>query len=202
MRTKSEERRQAILMSAIEVFQAAGYEQASMSEIADRLGYSKATLYSYFSSKEELFYEAMQEATNTEFDSLHASLCGIDADVRKSLEDFGARAMEIVYSPRVSNVRRLLIAAAGNQHSNLARRCYELGPARTTATVAEFLGRHMDAGKLRRANPMIASLHLRGLLEAEWLDAYLYGTLGKISRKLCEETSARAVDVFLRAYNV
>ena len=37
-----------------------GYERTSMSEIAARLGGSKATLYSYFPSKEELFFGVVQ----------------------------------------------------------------------------------------------------------------------------------------------
>lgn len=59
MRTKSDEKRQAILDVAAEVFREAGFERASMSEICTRVGGSKATLYNYFPSKEELFFEVM-----------------------------------------------------------------------------------------------------------------------------------------------
>lgn len=202
MRKKTEERRQAILKSAVSVFWKAGYERASMSDIAQQLGCSKVTLYSYFTSKEELFYEAMLEATEAKFAALHATLQPQDDDVRGTLERFGVNAMEIVQSPQVSGVRRLLIAEAGKQDSNIAKRCYELGPARTNAVVAAYLQQLMSAGKLRCADPMVASLHLRALLEAEWLDAYLYGTLETVSNKQRKEAVERAVDTFLRGFAV
>jgi hypothetical protein len=51
MRTKSDERRQAILDVATQIFKDIGYERASMAAIAARVGGSKATLYSYFPRK-------------------------------------------------------------------------------------------------------------------------------------------------------
>src|SRR3546814_18218562 len=59
MRTKSEARKDAILGVALEVFREVGFEAASMSQISARVGGSKATLYNYFASKEELLLEAM-----------------------------------------------------------------------------------------------------------------------------------------------
>ena len=50
-----DQRREAILNVAREVFFEQGYSAASMSTIAARLGGSKGTLYNYFKSKEELF---------------------------------------------------------------------------------------------------------------------------------------------------
>ncbi|MHA2305588.1 MAG: TetR/AcrR family transcriptional regulator [Candidatus Hodarchaeales archaeon] len=44
-----------IIEGAYKVFREKGYHQTKMNDIADQLGYSKATLYSYFMSKEELF---------------------------------------------------------------------------------------------------------------------------------------------------
>ena len=61
MRVKSEERRQAILDVAREAFTQLGFENTTMSEIANRTGGSKATLYNYFSSKEELFAAVIDE---------------------------------------------------------------------------------------------------------------------------------------------
>lgn len=200
MRTKTEERRQSILRSAIEVFQEVGYEHASMQDIAVRLGYSKATLYSYFASKSELFHESILQAVNKKFEHLHASLVPKGSDLRETLVIFGVRVIEIIYSPQVRSARRLLIASAEKPDSDLARRCHELGPVRTTAILATYLKQLMEEGELRSADPMVASLQLRGLIEAEWLDAYLFGTLEKISKKENRAKAERAVDTFLRAY--
>ncbi|CAG1012445.1 partial putative HTH-type transcriptional regulator YvdT, partial [Anaerolineales bacterium] len=59
MAKKSDTKRQHILAVAAEAFQEYGFERTSMSEICARVGGSKATLYNYFSSKDELFFEVM-----------------------------------------------------------------------------------------------------------------------------------------------
>ena len=51
MRVRTQARRDTIIEAAIQLFEEAGYEGASMSELARRLGGSKATLYGYFPSK-------------------------------------------------------------------------------------------------------------------------------------------------------
>lgn len=52
--------RKRIVEGAYKVFRERGYHQTKMIDIADELDYSKATLYSYFTSKEELFAETFE----------------------------------------------------------------------------------------------------------------------------------------------
>lgn len=198
MRAKTETRRQAILASAAEVFQEMGFERTTMSAICERLGYSKATLYNYFASKEELFSAVVFDATEAEFE---ASLEALDAtvkDMTEALEKFGRGLLTLLYSPQVQAMRRLVVAEAGR--SELGKKCYGLGPERSDAAVAEFLQQAMDAGKLRQADARTAGLHLRGLLEAEWLDRFLFQTLEAISGAEINATVQRAVAAFMAAY--
>jgi AcrR family transcriptional regulator len=198
MRQKSEARRQAILKAAAEVFQETGFERASMSEICLRVGGSKATLYSYFASKEEMFYEVMTLATEAEFQATHQALDPAIQDITQALEGFGRRLLTFLYSPQVRAVRRLVVAEAGR--SDLGRRCYELGPLRSETEVSEFLQQAMDKGKLRQASPRVAGLHLKGLLEAEWLDRFLFQILDEAGPEEIAETVRQAVSVFMAAY--
>jgi AcrR family transcriptional regulator len=57
----SERRRQEILQAATAEFTARGISGASMSEIADRAGIGKSTIYEYFPSKTELFSEVCKQ---------------------------------------------------------------------------------------------------------------------------------------------
>lgn len=198
MRTKSESRRQAILEAAAEVFQQMGFERASMADICARVGYSKATLYSYFASKEELFYEVMTQATEAEYQATLDALDPQVGDIEPALRQFGERLLVLLYSPQVQAVRRLVVAEAGR--SDLGRRLYDMGPARGMEVVVAFLRDAMDEGKLRRADPRVAGLHLRGLLEGEWLDSFLFQIVDKLTRKQIAETAERAVAVFMAAY--
>ena len=63
-------RQDRILSSALDVFKANGWEGATMDSIAEKAGFGKATLYYYFSSKEEVFLGIMEEG----WKSLLASL--------------------------------------------------------------------------------------------------------------------------------
>ena len=54
-RLPRDERRAQLLVSALEVFTAAGYHSAAMDEIADRANVSKPVLYQHFPSKLELY---------------------------------------------------------------------------------------------------------------------------------------------------
>ena len=79
MRVKSDEKRQAIIDVAAQTFQELGFEGASMSEICSRVGGSKATLYNYFASKEDLFFEVMFQSADKEFEAVHDLLTtGLD----------------------------------------------------------------------------------------------------------------------------
>lgn len=198
MRAKTETRRQAILEAAAEVFKDMGFERTTMAAICERLGYSKATLYNYFGSKEELFSAVVFDATEAEFEATLEALDGSLADMTQALEKFGRGLLKLLYSPQVQAVRRMVVSEAGR--SDLGRRCYELGPVRSEAATAAFLQHAMDAGRLSQADARIAALHLRGLLEAEWLDRFLFQTLEPISADEIDVTVKRAVAAFMAAY--
>ncbi|CAM3655847.1 TetR/AcrR family transcriptional regulator [Polaromonas hydrogenivorans] len=200
MRAKSETRRQAILQAAAEVFQETGFERTTMSTICERLGYSKATLYNYFSSKEELFSAVVFEATEAEFQATLEALDSTVEDITLALELFGRRFLTLIYSPQVQAMRRLIVAEAGR--SDLGKKSYELGPVRSEADIAQFLQQAMNAGKLRQADARVAAFHLRGLMEAEWFDRFLFQVLKEVTTEEINATVKRAVAAFMAAYGV
>ena len=62
MRVKTDQKRLAILAAAGELFREQGYSGASMAAVSERVGGSKATLYRYFQSKEDLFVTVLLES--------------------------------------------------------------------------------------------------------------------------------------------
>ena len=56
-----EARKQRILKGALEVFKSNGLEGATMDQIAQQSGFGKATLYYYFTSKDEVFIAIMED---------------------------------------------------------------------------------------------------------------------------------------------
>ena len=198
VKKKTEARRQAIVDVAAEVFRELGFERASMAEICRRVGFSSATLYNYFASKEVLFYEIMYEANEAEFQTVHELLDHAAEDIADALRRFGERLLTLIYSPDIMAVRRLMTASFG--HGDFSRDCFERGPQRSINELSGFLLEAMKKGKLRQCDPVVAALHLRGLLESELLDTFIFQIEGDIGPERIKGIVGRAVAVFMAAY--
>ena len=196
MRRKSSAKREAICATAGLVFAELGYERTSMAEISTRVGGSKATLYSYFPSKEVLFIEATTSLAERLFrpalDELKPG-----ADIGRVLRRFGMRSMSVLTSPEFGATERLAISASAR--SGVGRMFYEAGPALGIAAVTSFLARAMAAGQLRRTNARHAAEHLLALLDAE-SHSTRHFVLPAASVPDLRGAVNRAVDVFLAAY--
>ncbi len=197
MRVKTDARRQAILEAAAEVFCELGFERASMSAISERVGGSKATLYSYFQSKQELFVEVMLDALAEHAENVFAGLTH-DADLRLALKKFAAGYLNLVLLPDVVAIRRMAIGDCGR--SDIGKILYERGPATAWRRVAEFLQGQMDIGHLRQVEPLTAALNFKGLLESDLVEKRMFGVIEDPSAADIERAAADAADVFLRAY--
>jgi AcrR family transcriptional regulator len=195
MRVKTEDRRQAIMQAALSVFGEVGYDRASMSEIATRLGYSKATLYGYFPSKEELFATALLENHSDEAEKFLDILDIARTDVPEVLMEFGRAFLAFETSPALIDSKRNALAQGAA--SSLGPIIHDRGPKYACERIRAYLAALMDRGDLRREDAAIAALHLKGLLEAGIVEAGLYGAPPPLS---IDRATTLAVAAFLRAY--
>lgn len=199
MRVKSDTRRQAIIDVASEVFKEHGFEAASMSEISARVGGSKATLYNYFASKEELFVEVIRQFAEGHMLEARSLLEATpDCDLSELLQRFGEALVNLLSQTDVVNAHRSLYSEAGK--SGVGRLYYARGPEAGLRELSDFLQRHMNAGTLRQSDSVVAAQHLVFLLKAEWGDQILFGVWEGLSAEQVKLMVARAVDVFLRSY--
>ncbi|CAN7404837.1 TetR/AcrR family transcriptional regulator [Pseudomonas brassicacearum] len=200
MRVKTEAKRDAILAAASQVFRDSGFEGASMGEIASRIGGSKATLYGYFGSKEELFVAAMHEEASKEFEPVFATLSNKVDNLQETLQACGEKVLEFLCSPDRIQTRRAIIAESGR--TDIGKRFYELGPKVGMQNIADFLDRQMAQGNLRQSDPLLAAIQLSALLECETVIPLTLGVEEKLSRPQIRQAVERAVKTFLAAYCV
>jgi AcrR family transcriptional regulator len=66
--------RTRIIQAATKIFSEKGYQQASMDDIAKEMGVTKATLYSYFDSKKDIYNVIATSANQRMRDTLQRSL--------------------------------------------------------------------------------------------------------------------------------
>jgi AcrR family transcriptional regulator len=77
----------AILDAARELFVTHGYQEVSIRKIADRIEYSPAAIYSYFPSKDDIFFALAEEGFRLLFSYAQAVEVGTDGDPADALRE-------------------------------------------------------------------------------------------------------------------
>ena len=197
MRVKTDARRNAILAAATEVFREVGYERASMTVIAERVGGSKTTLYSYFPSKEELFWDSMVGAVQVQQGEKALDLLDpCEDDISIVLRRFGEAYLRLFTARNSIAVTRTAITE-GAVNKALSVLLYQRGPKRVLNSIAAYLSLLKKRGAIGVSDPHLAAVHLKGLLDAGIVEPLLFGTRPEL--KPADAVRA-AVDSFLRAY--
>lgn len=203
MRVKTESKRQEILVAASSVFLEQGYERTQMAHISERAKCSKGTLYSYFASKDELFFAVVigstEEGTQGVFGDIELGAAGqAAAGAGEILLAFGTRFLATLYAPRYQALRRLALSEGAS--AEVRRTVYHNGIARYESQLAALLEQLMQRGQLRQADTLVAAAHLRALLESELLLKFLLGVLEDASPATLQAAATRAVSAFTTAY--
>lgn len=195
-----DEKRDSILQTALEAFLAEGYAATSMSRVAARVGGSKATLYNYYKSKEELF-AAVVEKKCTQIQNL---LCQAEieggGELKATLTNFGEHFVELILSDESIATFRLATAEAA-RFPEIGQALYNSGVRQSQRRVAEFLQHAKDAGQLRSDTDVTVAVE-------QFLDLCLSGihrrrlwnVTPSPAREEIRVNVERAVTTFMRAF--
>jgi AcrR family transcriptional regulator len=195
-------KRAAILEAATTVFLRSGYLGSSMDEIALLADVSKQTVYKQFTSKEALFIEIVAGLTHGAGDLVHGVLPEPEpgGDLGAWLEDYAHRQLSIVLTPRLMQLRRMVIGEA-NRFPELGKALYESGPARAMAAMASAFRRLGDRGLLEIDDAAAAASDFNWLVMGAPLNqAMLLGDAGIPEPAVLRRHAADAARVFLAAY--
>lgn len=171
-----------------------------MSQIAALVGGSKTTLWTYFSSKEDLFAAVCDQLVERYGCAIGADI-DEEAPIATQLRCFGHALLDTILSPPIVELNRMVIGEAG-RFPELARLFYERGPARGKARLAALLGAAMDKGSLKRGDPVLASKQLVSLLQAQCWQPLLLGLQSAPSPEKRAEEVETAVETFLCCWGV
>jgi TetR/AcrR family transcriptional repressor of mexJK operon len=199
---RSAQKRRAILDAATEVFLQKGYLATNMDEIAALAAVSKQTVYKNFPSKETLFVEIVSSVTNRASDRVHSEMPDLaeGEDIAEYLRRYAYRQLTVVLSPRVMQLRRLVIGEVG-RFPELARALFDGGPRRAMAAMAVLFERLADRGLLAIADPAVAASQFNWLIMGEPLNrAMLLGDEAIPKPAELRRHAAAGVRVFLASY--
>lgn len=194
-----DERRARILQVAREVFYEVGYSGASMSMISSRLGSSKATLYAYFNSKEELFGAIITEQCSV-MGSLFQAHIGTN-DLRQSLTTVSRQLMEVVLSDWATRTMQLIIEES-HRNPALSRLFNEAIEANGKATMQALLRAAHDRGQIAAPDIPEATVILKSLLFGDIHFKRLLGLTPDLKVDQVHKHIDRAIDVFMTYYGL
>jgi len=198
MRVRTASKRDQIVEVAAKAFMEMGYERASMAEIAAGVGGSKATLYGYFPSKEDLFVAVAARLGENHMQDALGQLSEVSAQIDLQLQVFGEKLLGFISTPEALAIQRVVTAEAA--HSNVGQLFYQAGPKVAVEKITTFLQSAMDRQQLRQADPLVAALHIMALLQAEVMPLAMLGMPVRVTKASLQAVVRRAVDVFIAAY--
>ncbi len=199
MKIRTQARRESILDAAAGLFQEMGYERASMNELAKRLGGSKATLYSYFSSKEEIFTAVIRAYATQHLTEAAEELATPVAEklpLDTILMRFGERMLSVLTSDNHAlSVYRMVVGEAG--HSDIGMLFYESGPREGVEKLSVLMAGAQARGELRAGDSRLRALQFLALLTAE-VEVRIYQRHAEpLSVARVHEMTRGAVELFL-----
>lgn len=128
-----------ILESALELFAEKGYSGTSMSDIAKRLGITKAALYKHYASKQEIF-EAVMQDTAERYERFADQ---IDIHMQNAPQDFPVFT-EISADALVEKVRQIFSYSLHDEANRLFRRMMTIEQFRSPELSRLYTQRYVE----------------------------------------------------------
>lgn len=139
---QEQQRRETIMRAALQVFSQKGYAAATMDDIAGAAGLSKAGVYFYFSSKDNLFSAALENpagfaAVNPLLDEY---LSAQDADLEEGLVRVAAAYLSLFQNEEFVQLLRVILSE-GTRSPEIASLFKEKIVRRGSENVAKYLSK-------------------------------------------------------------
>lgn len=178
--SRRDRKRGDIVGIAKQIFFEEGYAGASMAQIAARVGGSKATLYSHFASKEELFLAVVKEVAEQQplaealTDAQIKSATKDAAAFRRWLQQFGADSLKRLTSFELLSLQRLSAAEAARL-PEVGRAFFDGYVTPVFQSFAPVFAAAMTSGVIRKSTPEQAAEHFSELCLGWMLRSVIWG---------------------------
>ena len=161
----SSSKRQSIIKGATTLFLKHGFNTVSMDKIAQSAPVSKATLYKYFDSKNDLLAAVVDELCG----SLWQSMEGVPIDsesVEHNLKKIASAFVDLIFSAEGIAIYRLIVAEC-NDFPELGKLVYETGPKIALSQLEQYLHSINQRDQVNIKDPGFAADSFFSLLKCD-----------------------------------
>jgi AcrR family transcriptional regulator len=162
-RLTAEERRTAILDSALAVFSERGYHSASIDDIATKAGVSKALIYEHFASKQELHADLIARNARELTQRVAGALSGVEVESTSERLATGLEAFFAFVEERRDAWRMLFRDPSDPESAAVLDRMVEQVTAEVTVLISQDPGaRRLTRVEDERALRLLAEMLVGG----------------------------------------
>lgn len=148
---KSQQRVREILQAGREVFSEKGYARATTAEIAQRLGVSEATVFSYFRGKRELCARVIGDWYDESIAAIEGGLPR-EGTVRQQFAFIVRMHLQLMLESG-TGICELVLSEGRTRHHDLSEALTEM-QRRYTAPLMRVLARGQESGQIRNDLPL------------------------------------------------
>jgi AcrR family transcriptional regulator len=173
-RRRKEARPGEIVDAALEVFGEKGFAAAKLDDIAGRAGISKATLYLYFDTKEEIFRAVARTAVASLLQAFEGQAEGFDESFVELAPRILSRAARMMASGRVPAIARMVIGESRN-FPDLARIWHDDVVTSVIEMLTGIIARAQARGEVAPGDPRLHAFSLMGPMVMAMLFGEVFG---------------------------
>jgi AcrR family transcriptional regulator len=162
-RRRKADRPTEIVEAALIEFAKGGFANTKLDDIAARAGISKAALYRYFGSKEDVFRAVAETAIAQHLEGLAIALAASDAPFEQTVSTLLAGIARSVSDSSLPAVIRLVIGES-RSFPELASIWHDMVVSRALGAFSALIGRAQDRGELVAGDARLMAVSLVGPL--------------------------------------
>ena len=163
--SRSEQKRQQIIVAATTLFMEKGFVNTSMDQIAKLAEVSKQTVYSHFQHKNNLFVETITAHCSSS--NLRKEIYQSEQTVAQNLLRIVTSFIELVFSPEALRVYDTCVAHK-EKYPELGALFFDAAPRVVLQQVTACLTELSEKGLLQVTNPQFATVQLLGMVQGDW----------------------------------
>ncbi len=200
--SRSEQKHEAIVTGALEVFLDKGFVGASVDDVAARSGVSKQTVYKHFGDKERLFIDVVSSTIDKfgePFFQMSVNLKS-SSELGRTLCELAHTLLDSVLEPHILRLRRLVISEV-TRFPDLGKHYFEKGPRRGVETLAEIFKDFSERGFLKKCDSEHAATQFTWLVISIPVNrVMLLGESAMFSNDELNTIVEDAVEIFLAGF--